>query len=208
MPKNMLIENTTYDLLKGVLTRIKNELLLFSIAAVFLLVLFEGFKYYIILIYIIGSLLYFLSITANKKNNNKYLEEFDNLLENSSWRKEFIGHKEIFFSDNDNSYQIEIGEKEREFTEEWTRVYPDKAGSFLKMVYLKVGGVLVKQFSFISCDGGRILVPLPGVKLIKNKRVFQYDKNSLEYKLGKIIGDFYIYKTIEGVASMSGIKII
>lgn len=204
----MLKEDIILDLLKDIISHIKNELLLFSVVTIFLMALFKEIIYCILIIYVVASVLYALLKLTNKEKNSQYLEKFDNLLENSSWKKEIINDKEVLFCNDDNSYQIEIGEGKRDFTESWTQVYPDKNSSFLKPIYLKVEGVIIKEIPFISCDGGRILVPLPETNLIENKRFFQYNKNSIEYKLGKLIGYFYIYKTLEGVAKISNINII
>ncbi len=195
-------------ILKDTVSRIKDELLLFSIATIILLVFYSELKLWILMIYILGSFFYAFIKTFHRSADNKYLEKFENLLENSSWRKEIINHTETWFCDDDNSYQIEKGESENKFTEKWTQVYPDKFGSYSYPVYLKVGGVPIKQFLFVSCDGGRIFVPIPRRKIVDNKRIFQFNTNSLEYKLGKIIGDFYIYETIEKIAEMSKIEII
>ncbi len=34
-----------------------------------------------------------------------------------------------------------------------------------------------------------------------------YDRNSLDYKVGQVIGQFYIYVTLEGVARRAGITV-
>ena len=60
-------------------------------------------------------------------------------------------------------FQIEIGGRDREFSEEWTRRFPDKMGSSAYPVGLKVQGVEIKELTFVSCDGGRIFVPMPKI---------------------------------------------
>ena len=201
-------ENDLIKILKDVIARIKNELLLFSIVAIILIILFNDFRSQILIIYILGCLFFILTKFLNKKENNNYLLNFNKFLSDGhGWRKEFIDNKEVWFYNENNFYQIEVGESVRDFSESWTKVYPDKEGSWVKYVYLKAGNLSIKQFLFVSCDGGRILVPSPNREIVGGKINYWFDKNSLEYKIGKIIGDFYIYDNIEGVAKMSNIEI-
>lgn len=201
-------EKVLLEILKSTVNRIKNELLLLSIVAIIFIILFNDCRYLILIVYILGSLFYCLIKFIDKRKSENYLHDFNIFLSNGNfWRKEIIDNKEVWFYEKDNFYQIEIGEKDRDFSEEWTRVYPDKDGSWARHVYLKINGLPIKQFLFVSCDGGRILVPAPNRKVVDNKISFWFDKNSLEYKIGKIIGNFYIYENIEGVAKMSNIEI-
>ena len=137
---------------------------------------------------------------------NRNLTGFESLLK-YSWVKEFIGGREIWISEVDNMFQIELGNNDRNFNEEWTHRFPDHENSFAFPVTLKIQGVEIKQFTFIACDGGRIVVPMPRNSLIHEKRVFIYDRHSLEYKIGQIIGSFYIYQTLERVASHAEIVV-
>jgi hypothetical protein len=202
------IENSLLFILKNVVERIKNELLLAAVAAFAFIVIFPNCSFWISIIYLIGSLAYVLIKILDKGEVNNYLEKFNILMKDNSWRREIIDDKEVYFSDKDNSYQIEIGPIKRSFTEDYTRVYPDKGGSWLKPVYLKFQGVIIKEISFISCDGGRIFIPLPEISIKDGKRVFQYRESFLEYKIAKIIGDFYIHETIEKICKISNIEII
>jgi len=144
-------------------------------------------------------------VTQEKQEGTK---KFEYLLENSNWHKKYIDHKQTWICNDDNMYQIEVGERERDFTEEWTQVYPDRYGSAAYPVYLKVRGVTIEQLLFISCDGGRIFVPLPERKVVEEKIILYYKTDSLEYKLAKIIGIFDDYRTIERVAEKSRIDIV
>jgi len=128
---------------------------------------------------------------------------FEALLKHS-WIREFIGTQEIWMSEVDNMFQIELAGTRRDFSEEWTRRLPDKHGSSAFPVLLKVQGVEIKELTFISCDGGRIIVPMPEADAVG---AFAYDRNSLEYKVGQIVGQFYIYNTLEGVARRAGITV-
>ncbi len=144
---------------------------------------------------------------TKSEEEGRSLKRFEALIENDEWRKEIIDHKEIWICERDNTYQIEQGEANREFKEEWTKVYPNQ-NSYLYPVYLKISGVQIKELSFIFLDGGRIFVPLPQVESENGQRRFIWRRESLVFKVGRIIGDFYIYDSLEGIAKMSSIKII
>ena len=63
---------------------------------------------------------YVLIKILDKGEVNNYLEKFNILMKDNSWRREIIDDKEVYFSDKDNSYQIEIGPIKRSFTEDYT----------------------------------------------------------------------------------------
>lgn len=110
--------------------------------------------------------------------------------------------------DANNTFQIEQGERTREFTERWTTVYPDRNSSAYP-VYLKIGGIVIKEITFISMDGGRILVPMAEVHPTESDAVeYFWNANSLEVKVCRIIGSYYIYENLEGVARMSKVLVI
>ena len=148
-----------------------------------------------------------LGISLSKKNSPKNLDLFKRLVEKSKWRKENIDHKEIWICEDDESFQIFIGDNYQEFSESWTQVYPNQFGSGRYSVYLNIGGNTIKETSFISCDGGRIFVPMPQTEMKGHQATFFWNKNSLEYKIGLIIGQYYIYNSIEGIAKKSNVEI-
>ncbi len=111
-------------------------------------------------------------------------------------------------ADADNTFQIEQGERTREFRERWTTVYPDP-DSVAYPVYLKINGTIIKELTFISMDGGRILVPMAGVRPVSEGVVeYFWNLNSLEVKVCRIIGSYYRYQNLEGVAQMSKVSVI
>ena len=100
------------------------------------------------------------------------------------------------------------GEKSRSFTERWTKVYPDPNSS-ASPVYLRIGGNVIKELTFITLDGGRIFVPLPDLKSIDEDTVeYFWNLQSLEAKVCNIIDEFCIYESLEGVAARSKIKVV
>ncbi|MCK4359327.1 MAG: hypothetical protein KAW92_11410 [Candidatus Cloacimonetes bacterium] len=135
------------------------------------------------------------------------LKYFELLLEKSKWQKEIIGNDEIWIARENNTFQIHKGDPKGDFRETWTQVYPDKNTKGYP-VYLKINNVIVKELTFISLDGGRISVPLPDRKFENQKVNYFWNMNSLEIKVCKIIGRYYIWKNIFGVAKQSKIEIL
>ena len=136
------------------------------------------------------------------------LRDFENLLETSRWTQSVIDHTEVWMADADNTFQIEQGERTREFRERWTTVYPDPNSSAYP-VYLKINGTIIKELTFISMDGGRILVPMAGVRPVSEGAVeYFWNLNSIEVKVCRIIGSYYSYQDLEGVARMSKVSLI
>ena len=162
--------------------------------------------------------LYYLKASADQRNElqklsdglqpRNTLRDFENFLENSKWSKSVIDHTETWMADADNTFQIEQGESTREFQERWATIYPDPNSSAYP-VYLKINGTIIKELTFISMDGGRIFVPMAGVRPASEGTVeYFWNLNSLEVKVCRIIGSYYIYKTLEGIARMSKVSII
>lgn len=138
---------------------------------------------------------------------NDSLNVFIMHLNNSTWRKENIDDSEVWICESDETYQIHSKDNYENFTETWTQIYPNKFGSKKHSVLLKIKGISIKEITFVYCDGGRISVPLPELEIINEKQIFYWDVNSLECKIGKVIGHFYIYNSIEGVARQSKIEL-
>lgn len=136
------------------------------------------------------------------------LRDFEDLLATSKWTKTSIARSEIWVADADNTFQIQQGERTREFIERWTNVYPDPNSSAYP-VYLKIGGTIVKGLTFISMDGGRIFVPMADVRPIEGDGVeYFWNVNSLAVKVCRIVGSYYRYDDLEGVARMSKVAVV
>lgn len=146
-----------------------------------------------------------LSAKLRTKNT---LADFEKMLESSKWSNEVIDGSEVWIAENDNTFQISQGERTRDFQERWTTVYPDGNSSGYP-VYLKINNNIVKELTFISVDGGRIFVPIPELRPVsKNDVEYFWNMNSLEIKVCKIIGTYYIYEDIYGVAKRSRIALV
>lgn len=145
---------------------------------------------------------------SEKLKTKNTLADFEALLESSVWSKETINNSEVWVSAADNTFQIAQGESTNEFVERWTKVHPD-GNSSAYPIYLKINGNVIKELTFISVDGGRIFVPMPEVRPKGPKDVeYFWNMNSLSIKVCKIVGTYYIYKDIQGVAKRSGIALV
>ncbi len=155
------------------------------------------------------------------KKQKSQLETFEDYIVNKNWTEQEIDGDTIWICEADNLYQIHNRGDYDEFSEPWTQVYPDKNGSGKHSVDLVYAGTIIKRFTFIYCDGGRISVVMPELYIApehrypqrkfkeddKDYREYHWEKDSLKYKLMKLIGSFYIYETPEGVAKQSNIVI-
>jgi hypothetical protein len=136
------------------------------------------------------------------------LEEFQRRLESGTWTKQYIDHVETWICDADNTFQIVHGERTHDFTERWTTIYPDRSAS-AHPVFLKIAGVVVKELTFISMDGGRIFVPMAEIRPIDDDSVqYFWNLNSIEVKVCRVIGSYYIYETLERVAKHSKVELV
>lgn len=145
-------------------------------------------------------------INLGKSKEKNTIKHFEALLESSIWKKEYIANEEIWIAEKNNTFQIQCGEPGRDFHEPWTKMYPDQ-NTTRYPVYLKINNTIIKELTFISLDGGRIFVPMPEREVENDKRVFYWDMQSLPVKVCKIIGDYYCYGDIYGVAKMSKVEI-
>ena len=100
------------------------------------------------------------------------------------------------------------GDRLGEFGERWTKVFPDQNGSSYS-VFLKIQGIVVYQLQFVSLDGGRIFVPMPEIRPVGNSTVeYFWHLGSLEIKVARIIGNYYIHKSLEGVAKVTRVALV
>lgn len=145
-------------------------------------------------------------LSAELKRTNT-IEYFSHLLTCDVWEKEWIDNEENWIARQNNTFRITKGQNYEDFDEPWSRGHPDRDTSKLS-VYLSINGVRVKELIFVTIDGGRILVPLPERMLVDGSPVFFWRPNDLSFKVGKIIGSYYIYKDIEGVAKRCRVEVV
>ena len=87
-------------------------------------------------------------------------------------------------------------------------MHPDRSSASYP-VYLKINNIIIKELAFISVDGGRIFVPLPEVRPISEDDVqYFWNTNSLGVRVCGIIGKYYIYNDLAGVAQRSRIALV
>jgi hypothetical protein len=139
------------------------------------------------------------------------------LLKNGNWTKqEFTtseGYETVWISEDDMSYQIAETDMVavKEFNEPWVKRFPDKHTSSYYVNLIESGSV-VKQETFVSLDGARYFVPIPklvpiGDKWEATEYKYYYERDSLSFLLGEVIGSYYIVNNLEEFAARQGIEI-
>lgn len=145
---------------------------------------------------------------SEKLRTKNTLKDFETMLETSNWSNEVVDGSEVWIAKDDNTFQILQGVRTSEFQERWTKVHPD-GNSSAYPIYLKINNNIVKELTLISVDGGRIFVPIPELRPIGDNDVeYFWNMNSLDIKVCKIIGTYYIYNDISGVAKRSRITLV
>ncbi len=135
------------------------------------------------------------------------LEFFEYMLTQGTWRKEHIDKLATWICDQRSSLRVVIADALEPFDEEWTQRYPDKLAQRCE-VELQINGSTVKSLSFILLDGHRTIVPMPRRIVGNGNPLYFWDKESLEYKVGRIVGQYYIHESIEGIAKISDVTIL
>ena len=135
------------------------------------------------------------------------IEHFAQLLVTDDWEEQEINHQPVWTSESRPTFQIRMEHDDREFAEPWSRGHPD-SNTMKFTVNLLINGTIVKTLMFVSLDGGRIVVPLPQRLFSDEEPIYFWDPESMDFKVGKIIGAYYIYKDIEGVAKRCKVPIV
>lgn len=141
---------------------------------------------------------------------NNTLGNFERLLAEGAWDETQVDNEEVWICQTDNTYQIHLGDSSQAYSERWTTVYPDKTATACP-VYLKIGSAVIKELTFIYMDGYRIFVPMTEVRpstVGANQIEFFWNLNSLKVKVCRVIGKYYIYENLEGIARMSSVEIV
>ncbi len=149
-----------------------------------------------------------LNDLASVLQSGNTLERFEALFRNSHWTKLLIENRETWVCNLDNTFQIVQGDRERGFNEPWTDSLPDPNASVYQ-VCLKIGATIIKELHFISADGARIFVVMPEIGLDSHRgRYFFWNKDGIGVLVTNIVGNFYIYETLDGFAARSHIDIV
>lgn len=219
MIMNERLQEGLLSLLSDIVKRIKDELLLFAVFAILLILIFEDQKVYIFILFCLGSIAYLVKRYLNirdTKVNNRHFENFAKFAKNKSdWEKRAIDEQNIYFYKEDNNYKIEQDYDSRnvwERREPWMSKFPDGHVTQYK-VYLKYGETKIGELQFVSCDGARYFIPLPERRFPNQDTgdshiEYYWVKNSLYYQVGEIVGDLYREIDLAGVAKFCGIEIL
>jgi hypothetical protein len=140
---------------------------------------------------IVGCLLAYITFINPMFRLKRYLsktENWEKIYKNRiKYNWHYKKHPEFYIEQSDD-------EEDRDnFTavESWMGYFPDPSKKLYLMKVIFNGLVLITE-DFISLDGGRYFVPLPRRELVsRSDSEFKYYYDSIQYKLGKILGDFY-----------------
>ncbi len=144
---------------------------------------------------------------TRKLSSKDTLEEFDRLLTQAEWEKNYEGSEPVFVCKAKPTFQFDMRGESEDFYEDWMKVLPDKNGKAYDL-NIKINGVIVKTLRFISADGGRYTVPLPEVYLSDGKQEFLWRKNTLAYKVATVVDNFYRCHSLEEVGQFVGVDVI
>lgn len=150
-----------------------------------------------------------LAQLAHQLTPKTKLHDFIELLNVSSWSQTSLDGKIAWIANLDNTFQMHQGTEYREFSEPWTDVFPDQHSSACT-ISLRINNVSIKELEFVSVDGGRIFVPIPEARhkgISETEREFYWSLSSLRVQISKVIGSYYIYENLEGVAKQAEVLI-
>jgi hypothetical protein len=77
----------------------------------------------------------------------------------------------------------------------------------MSTVELRINNSPVRELTFVSLDGGRYFLPLPDKSVERGRPVYSWFRESLEFKVGKIIGSYYRFDNIEDTAKFLGVGV-
>lgn len=196
-------EKNLVDLLFRIIESIKDELLLFALAVIVLLVIYPYQRLWVILIFLITSAFYALIRYFRKEKH--LLKQFKKYLDRpESWDKKLHRIHEFWINKEDPLFQIETGENVVEdFRERWMKNYPNMNHNTSYRVYLKYANTIVSDCLFVGLDGYRYMVPVPE----REEGKYFYSTDSLQFKLANVVGSFYLYKNLREFAEAHGIEI-
>jgi hypothetical protein len=124
-----------------------------------------------------------------------------------TWSLHSIGGRDTWICNERGVFAILRNDDYEDFEEEWTTKPPDKRAS-RSTVDLRINGATVRSLDFISLDGGRYFLPMPRKKGRKGEPLYFWERESLEFKVGRIVGSYYRFESIEGAADFLGVEII
>ena len=142
-----------------------------------------------------------------KENWRRSSNYFEHMLTASTWEQTYLNDLVTWTCPKDVTLKIVVPDSTDDFIEPWTERYADKRGRRTD-VQLRVNDSTIAELPFIHLDGGRILVPMPRRVVVDGAHTFFWERDSIEFKVGKVIGHYYIHDSIEGIAKISDISIL
>jgi hypothetical protein len=133
------------------------------------------------------------------------LEYFEFMLERGTWRPERIADRPTWICEERSVFQIVQNDDFEDFTEEWTTRVPDQH-ALKSTVDLKINDATVSALDFVSLDGGRY--PLTTKRVVNGAALYFWERESVQFRVGKIIGRYYRFDNIEKAARFIGVEIV
>ncbi len=139
----------------------------------------------------------------DKESRRRSKNYFEHMLTEAKWEQTYINDLVTWVCPKDVSLKIVVPASTSDFVEPWTKRFPDKCGHRTD-VQLKINDSTVEELPFIHLDGGRILVPMPRT----TGEAFFWERDSIEFKVGQVIGRYDFHESIERIAEISDISLL
>ena len=145
---------------------------------------------------------------VSKLDSRNSRGHFELLLVSPNWQKvtDEVGDYR-WVCDTDTRCEIRKGRAgDSGFTEAWTAAFPDGQNNRYVPVNLLKGGVVIEQLAFVSCDGGRYLLPMPQPYSDAGALGYCWVEESLAERVARIVGVFYREESLSDVCSLTGVE--
>jgi hypothetical protein len=141
-------------------------------------------------------------------------DEFDFYITHWVWEKKPFDHVQTWICKDTDEYQlVEWNPVVKNFKESWTKIFPDNENNESCQLFLKRNGIVVREFTWIYCDGWRVFMPLPDSKNVWGKTSkglkieYSFQKDSLKFRMLHQIWDYWREESFERLLERAGIKI-
>jgi hypothetical protein len=145
-----------------------------------------------------------LSSDVERKDSAEY---FEFMLTHGTWSHHSIAGRDTWICDERSVFKIVRNGDYEDFDEEWTRKPPDQRAQ-KSSIDLKINDSTVRSLDFISLDGGRYLVPMTTKRVLDGQPLYFWERDSLQFKVGRIVGHYYRFDNIEQTAQFLGVEIV
>lgn len=141
-------------------------------------------------------------------------DEFDFYITHWVWEAKVFNHVSTWICKDTDEYQlVEWNIVRNNFREDWTRIFPDNENNTSYQLFLKRNGIIVREFTWVSCDGGRVWMPIPEMKNLWDtnswdfKIEYFFKKNSLKFRMLQKIWEHWSETSFERLFERAKIKI-